>query len=153
MTTTAPEQVDLNDFSNGQKVRLVHREAGKEEATETKGVVEAVNVDMGVILVKPKGRASGVMVVLADIVELGLDEDALKPLKARTLKPVKLGEARQHLADRHGWQLDELNEMTEADALREHDNIDHAKMDLGHRHSSEDSAAPAEEPSTTTEGE
>ncbi|HEY6021160.1 MAG TPA: hypothetical protein VIY48_15025 [Candidatus Paceibacterota bacterium] len=121
---------NLADF-NDKKVVIVHNEDGKTEATETEGTVQGAN-EQGVLL-KPKGKTNFQLITKDKIVEIRLAPDTAKNIGQRKLKIITLGQARQHLADRHGYTLEQVNALTEEAAFTEHNKIDHAK--LGHLHS------------------
>lgn len=131
----------------GKKVVVTHNTTDKDGAPvteELEGKVEVGN-DTG-LLVKPKGKTSLVLIEAANVelVELAPDDTALK---AKKIKPVKLGQARSHLLERHGVSLSEVNGLTEQEAYDAHLRIDHVQADLGHFHGEKDAPAEAQ-PST-----
>ena len=126
------------DYSqyNGKKVVVIRNLAEANEkgetAVEVEGTIQAANARGG--LLKPKGKSSYELIEMKEIEDVRLVETSVKPIKRKKLKPVEIGGARNHLAERHGYSLSEVNEMTEEDALTEHESIDHEASDIGHVH-------------------
>lgn len=111
-----------------------------ELAVEIEGTVEAANA-LG-LMVKPKGRVNLELIELADIEAVAFAPEKLTPIKQKVLKLVTHGEARKHLAERHGIDLEWINANSEAAALEYHNSLDHTN--LGHRHEAKDKAPAAE---------
>ena len=103
-----------------------------ESAVEVEGVVQAAN-EHG-LLIKPKGQVQFKLIPSDEIEEVRLQEDKSNKLKASKLNIVKLGSARRHLLERHGYTLDWVNGVTEEQAYEHHAEIDHVENDLGHVH-------------------
>lgn len=126
-------EIDFKQFT-GKKVRVVHNlekpNAQGHMAEEIEGTVQVGNA-LG-LLIKPKGRTMSDLIE-ADKIE-SVDEivSAPKQLKAKALKDVTLENARQHLLDRHGWHLAEVNKISDKEGLDAHGLIDHSV--LGHAH-------------------
>lgn len=140
MTTTSSE-IDFSQYV-GQNIQFVHNlsepnEKG-ESAVEIEGNVQLVNA--GHMLVKPRGQVKFTMIALSEVENVSIVENTAKKFKANKLKPVKLGDVRRHLLDRHGVQITWANSCTEEQALAYHDSLDHAALDLGHVHQSKDEA-------------
>jgi hypothetical protein len=80
-------------------------------------------------------------------------EEALSPrlrlVTKKKLKAVGDPTVKRHLADYHGFPLSELNGMSEGEAIRRHDEIDHT--DLGHEHTDEAATTEQEAPRQTRE--
>jgi hypothetical protein len=141
------EAVDYSQFV-GRKVELVEKveKDGELAADEHEGTVEAVNG--GFVLFKQKGKATARLVAEADIEEMRFAIEKPKELKQKKLAPVKYGEARQHLVDRHGYKIADINKMTEQQAFEFHNGggeqpgLDH--RELGHRHNDPQAVTEAE---------
>lgn len=116
----------------GKKVILVRNEKGKTEAEEIEGTVEATN-PMGV-LIKPKGKSQLTLIEIDEIEQISFVETKPKELVAKVLKPVEFGQARNHLLERHGITLAQVNDLTEVEAFEIHAKLDHADANLGHVH-------------------
>lgn len=135
---TTAETVDYSNYV-GKRVTLVRNVEGDNgpEAVELTGTIENAN-PLGIVF-KPKGKTSLELFEIGEIepgsVRLAEGESGPAQLKARTLKPVKPGQARSHLLERHGGTLTEVNGMSENEAYSFHEGIDHVAADLGHVHS------------------
>jgi hypothetical protein len=103
-----------------------------ETAIEVEGTAQAAN-ELGILL-KPKGRTNLDLIEAADIEDIKLAPEPDKKLAAKTLKDVELGNAKQHLLDRHGLTLADVNALTEESAFSYHSTLDHKALDLGHVH-------------------
>ena len=110
-----------------------------ELAEEIEGTLEAAN-DQG-ILFKPKGKVKPDIIVTKDIEDIRYAPEKAKNLKAKTLKPITYGQARSHLLERHGMTLSEVNAMTEEQAFKYHQELDHVAAGLGHVHGEKESPA------------
>ena len=145
MTTATEERSaytgeQLAQYAN-KRVKFVHNldEANEkgEKAVEVEGTVQTGN-ELG-LLVKPKGQVS-FKIFHRDSIEpdsITLVEDKSTKLKRSKLQPVKIGQARRHLLERHGFTLSYVNGLTEEQAMKVHDEIDHEMEDLGHVHVAE----------------
>jgi len=128
----------------GKKVVVV-RKAADGSLEEIEGTAQTAN-DLAIVL-KPKGKTVNELIEAGDIEEVRYVAEKLKELKSKSLKEVVHGDARGHLAERHGIALSILAKLTEENALANHSDLDHS--DLGHNHdpkpakdeSAEDSAA------------
>jgi len=86
------------------------------------------------ILLKERGSA------MLKLIELsGIESDTIEfivdpptEIKQKTVAPVTVGGARNHLLDKHGWKLDAINGTSDEDAYKIHSAIDHEN--LGHVH-------------------
>ena len=103
-----------------------------ESAVEVEGTVQIGNA-LG-LLIKPKGKTNFELIPAAEIEEITLAKESNKAIKRSKLQPVKLGQARRHLLERHGVQLAWVNSVTEEQALEYHNSLDHEDLDLGHVH-------------------
>lgn len=134
---------------DGKRVVVTHNLPEKndkgEGAVEIEGTVQVGN-EIG-LLIKPKGQVNFKLVPLGEIEpgSIKLVQDKSTTIKASKLKPVKIGQARRHLLERHGFTLTKVNGLTEEDAAKLHDSIDHVESDLGHVHMTEAEAAAAAE--------
>ena len=123
----------LADFQD-KKVILVLE--GEDQNYEFEGLVEAASE--AALGFKEKGKRDMVIIEPKQIVEISLAPEKAKKITQKKMNLVKEGNVRQHLSDRHGLTLEEVNRMSEEDAVKYHDGIDHKV--LGHRHE-----APAKE--------
>ena len=136
MTTATTEQgtVPPLETLTGKRINLTFRPKDKDdnlgEPVTQEGRVE-IGSPIG-LMFKEKGK-SGVQLVEVGQIE-GVDELAAKEpnVTVKKLLPVAAGRMRQHLADRHGYELERVNGLSEAQAETEHDEIDHSV--LAHRH-------------------
>lgn len=126
MTVTAEEITQYE----GQKVVIVRNLPDAPEAVELEGTAEKANA-LGVLL-KPKGRQNLELIEMSEIEEIRFVSEKPKELKPAELKLVGYGNARKHLADRHGLKLSEVKDLTEEDALIQHNETDHS--DVSHVH-------------------
>lgn len=133
--STQTEERNLAQY-DGKKVTVVRNLPEKNEAgeasVELEGVVQVGNT-LG-LLIKPKGKVQFELVPAEEIEEIYLTPESAKKLKRSKLKLVTLGQARRHLAERHGYTLAWVNEATEEQAFEHHTSLDHEAMDLGHIH-------------------
>lgn len=128
--TEAQQTVDpatLDGFT-GKRVTLTFNKDGEQ-------VVQEGRVEMGAaigLMFKEKGK-SNVQLIEADSI-VAVSELATREPKVtvKTLQPIAEGRVRQHLADRHGYTVEQANGLTEAQAKVEHDGIDHST--LAHKH-------------------
>ncbi|MFD5451630.1 hypothetical protein [Streptomyces sp. NPDC127100] len=105
--------------------------------------------DMG-IMYKEKNQRVPQIASADDILSI---EEAVSPrlrlVTKKKLRAVSEPTIKRHLADYHGLTLTELNGMSEGEALRRHDEIDHS--DLGHEHSDEVASASQAAPRESRE--
>lgn len=135
---TQPVNPDSLAEYEGKKVNLTVADAESEGGTKTlEGKAEKSNAKG--VLIKPKGK-TGLELYTADQV-LGVEVIPEKPkdIKAKTLKLVEPSTVKQHLVDRHGYKLSEVNPMEEQAAFEFHATLDHA--DLGHLHKADEPKA------------
>lgn len=83
------------------------------------------------IVFKEKGKRGQILVEAADIANIEIVDTGSR-LKQRSLRPVADGKMRDHLVDRHGYKVSDIEAFSEEAAVALHDSIDHD--DLGHRH-------------------
>lgn len=135
------DTVDLAQFQGNKVVVQVLLDEPNEKGEtliELEGKAEAANA-LGV-LIKPKGRTQVELVERGKIESIELAPESEKKLTARSLLPVDFGKVRQHLLDRHGVTLEEVNGLTEESAQTYHNDLQHDG--LGHKH---EEKKPAEE--------
>lgn len=94
---------------------------GQPTLVEIDGQLKAVH-ERG-IMIRPKGRIQPEMATMDDLEEIQLYDEKPKPIQQKRMAHVMFGSIRQHLADRHGWALEELNgaDFTEARAYDVHE--------------------------------
>lgn len=133
MTTATTSELDQYQ---GKKVILtvVNPDAkeGEPSDREIEGKAEAANA-LGIML-KPKGKTGLELYEADQILAVNYAPEKERELKAKMLKPVEHGNAKQHLVDRHGYKLAEINKMEETSAFEFHNGLDHKELDLGHYH-------------------
>lgn len=118
----------------GKKVILTVKDPNDlaEGSIEIEGQVQAATT-VG-MLFKPKGRTTSDIIEPDNILgcELIADDRKVTP---KYIKPVGIGLTRTHLADRHGFLLSVVNNLTEetAEAAHTKQHAEHGK-DLGHIH-------------------
>lgn len=130
MTTTID---DLQQYV-GKEV-IVHLVQDDNSAKEFTGKIEAATV-AGIVF-KEKGK-SGLQLIdsPAKIYEIDFAPVKQKPVTQKVLQPVEFGQARQHLVDRHGIELQWAKDADEKAAFEYHQGLDHSN--LGHRHEKKD---------------
>ena len=129
---------------NGQKV-IVQVNLDKpndkgETLVEVEGKAEAAN-ELGILL-KPKGRTQVELIEASKIESVEFAPEPEKKIAAKTIAVIDYGKARQHLADRHGLTLEEVNQLNEEQALDYHNQTEHGT--LGHVHGEKEKAAKDE---------
>ena len=114
------------DYSElkGKKVNLTTSEGTFE------GTVEAGS-PIGIVF-RAKGKQGGELVEAKDILNIAEAVAGPKKLRQRTLPRVAEGKFREHLVDRHGYQISQIAELSEEEAEQFHSTLDHT--DLGHKH-------------------
>lgn len=130
MSVTAEELEQFKDQKVIVTKNLKEPNEKGELAVEIEGSCEAVNA-FG-MMIKPKGKVNADIIELGDIEAVRHAPVKLTPIKQKALQPVIFGQARKHLAERHGIDLDWINANTEEAALKYHNELDHSK--LGHKH-------------------
>lgn len=139
---------DLAKYA-GQKVivtvNLTEANEKGETSVELEGTAQSAN-ELGILL-KPKGKTSVKLIEASQIERVQFAPEEAKALKAKPLQPVKYGNARQHLADRHGVPLADVNQLSEESALSYHEDVEHDQTVISHFHQEKkaDEAAPAAE--------
>lgn len=97
---------------------------------EIEGKIEAAS-EAGLAF-KEKGKSSLDLYEPQQIEEISAAPERPKPVTQKKVKPIELGQARQHLVDRHGVALSWAKEADEQAAFEYHEQLDHT--DLGHKH-------------------
>lgn len=121
------------DYSqyNGKKVTVFLNQAPEGGESSLEGTVDT-GTEMG-LLFKPKGKASLELIDAANIASIELAPETPKKLAVKALLPLKDSGARQHLIDRHAYKVEDIEPLSEADALTFHDSeVSHEG--LGHSH-------------------
>lgn len=139
---------DLTQFVDKKVVVVKNAEDGT--SVEVEGTVQSGN-ELGLVI-KPKGKTNFDIIQASDIEEVRLVESAQKSLTRRTLKPVKLEQARNHLLERHAYTLAQVNKMSDQQALDAHEGIDHEASDLGHVHGDKNDTERAQAVEAEAEG-
>lgn len=129
--------VQLDDLLEGAKVSVTWNKEGEEVTRE--GTVVAANPTM--LLIKPRGAMLGELIHRENITEL-TELTELTKIVIRKLRVIKPTEARQHLVDRHGYDLEMAELESDARAFKHHELLDHSK--LSHGHSDKDDSPRAE---------
>ncbi len=127
--------VDLAEFVN-KKVTLVRNLSAPNEKGETAEELEGTLVAVAgdALMFKPKGKTNALLIDTADVESVNFAQEKAKTLSRKTLKVVTHGQARTHLLERHAYTLAAINAMSETEAFRTHEGIDHEAADLGHVH-------------------
>ena len=125
------DTLDLTEFKEGTTV-IVVKKVQDGTAAEIEGTVQSGN-ELG-LLIKPKGKTKFELILAADIDEVRPVKEDAKPLTRKTLKVVELPQARNHLLERHAFTLAKVNAMSDEEAFKTHESIDHEASDLGHVH-------------------
>ena len=118
----------VESFSGKQVI--LHKILEDGTVAELEGKIEAAS-EFGIAF-REKGKRDADLVELNQIEEVAAVPTKPKKLVQKKLKPVSDSGVRQHLLDRHGYSRSAVNEMSEEQAVAEHNGIDHS--DLGHRH-------------------
>lgn len=109
----------------GLKISIIWKKAQSEESMSEGSVVAASNSGL---LVKPRGASLAELIASTEIVDLNILRDPNSKIILRRLRLVKVGEVRQHLADRHGLTLDFLDEYDDLQFLQYHITLDHSNL-------------------------
>jgi hypothetical protein len=127
--------VDPNILANFQDKSVILTVVGPDgDAVQVTGKVEGASA-VGLAF-KEKGKREVKLVEPKNIEEIVEAPTEAKKVTQKKLKPLEKPEqARQHLADRHGYNRSDLNKMSDADAFKFHNDLDHS--DLGHKHVAE----------------
>lgn len=126
-TDVSVDPKTLENFQDKQVILIIE---GEDQNYEFEGKVEAASE--AALGFKEKGKRDMVIIEPGQIVEISLAPEKIKKITSKKMKPVADGNMRQHLADRHGLKLEEVNRMSEEDAVKYHDKLDHSA--LAHRH-------------------
>jgi len=141
--TVATEQMEQYE---GQKVIVTVLPNAEKEETENQTYEGKAEVANGTgMLLKAKGRSGLHLLALDQIVNVEFAPEKPKKIAVKTVKKVKFGNVRQHLADRHGYTVADLDEVTEENALDAHTNLDHAAEGLAHVHGDKKAKEPDDE--------
>ncbi len=111
---------------------------------ELEGTVETGS-PLGIVL-KPKNSSRSLLIEAKDIDTIVEANSGPKKLKPRSLPSVSKGKFREHLLERHGYPLADIQAMTEDAAETFHGTIEHGPLGHFHREVTpvEDAIAEAE---------
>lgn len=127
------------DYSQYDGKKVVVTVEGAEAPLE--GTVDSGN-ELG-LLFKPKGKASLDLIDAAKITNIEVLPEAPKKITVKALLPLKDSAARQHLVDRHGYKIADIESLSESDALEFHNGeVEHEG--LAHSHDGKPKADKAE---------
>lgn len=117
----------------GKTITLRYVEDG-EEVSKT-GEIKNLKMELAdpLVFFNPRGRGVPVLIEGRDVLGFEATETRLRLVTRRSLREAKAATVRRHLADAHGWTLDQVNGMSDEAALAEHEKIDHGP--LAHDHS------------------
>lgn len=130
---------DYSGYKGKRVIVVVNGENG--EAQEIEGTIDSVTA--GAFILRPKGKTKVELIEDDDVLEIKDAPTPTKALKAKSLKPIELGQARAHLLDRHGYKLSDINALSEQEAFDFHATVDHSE--LGHNHDTSPAPSAAEE--------
>ena len=102
------------------------------------GTVDSGN-EMG-LLFKPKGKASLDLIEASQIVKVESAPDVPKKLAVKALLPLRDTQSRQHLVDRHGYKIADIEGLSDEDSLTFHEG-DVPHEGLAHSHDGKPKAA------------
>lgn len=91
------------------------------------------------VLVKPKGSSTPTLILAADVEDITEIESKPSTLRQKALDAIADGKARRHLLDYHGISLSQVNEITEEQAVEQHNRLPHE--DAGHHHNGRKNSA------------
>lgn len=92
-------------------------------ANDKRRVVATVNTPGGLVefdgelkaihtsgfMIRPRGRPGHEMAKMTDVEKLELFDERPKPIEGKRMAHITYGSIRQHLADRHGFAIEDLN--------------------------------------------
>lgn len=126
----------------GKTITLQYLEDGKEVSKTGEIKNLKLNLADPLVFFNPRGRGVPVIVEGGDVHGFEATETRLRLVSKRSLREAKAATVRRHLADAHGWSLDEVNSMSDEAALVQHEKINHDP--LAHDHEEQgDSAKPS----------
>ena len=100
------------------------------DGTEHEGRIDAGSA-IGIVL-RPKGSRGSLLIEAKDIESITVEAKGKPRLRRKVLPTPLPGRNREHLIERHGYAVSEIEAMDEASAKAFHDSLDHS--DLGHSH-------------------
>lgn len=131
--------IDISALAEKRVALTVQDTDGSEK--EIEGTIEAASA-AGVVIRQKGARRSEVyaaaQILSAEVLLVG------KKIKRRQLQPIEVEEAKQHLADRHGYSLPDVEPFTDEQALDFHGTINHENLAHYHRKPTPVEAAIAE---------
>lgn len=129
---------DLQKFVNKESVFHLLQDDGS--LREVTGVIKAATV--AGVPYKEKGKSSLELATVDKIHEIDFAPTKEKSVTQKVLAPIEMGQARQHLLDRHGVELSWGKSADEKSAFDYHAGLDHSN--LGHRHLTPEEVAAKE---------
>ena len=117
-----------------EKPVIVHLITDEGTLDEVHGEIKAATV-AGVAF-KKKGTSGLQLLDVSKIEEVASAPVKAKPVTQKKIAPIEMGQARQHLLDRHGVELAWAKEADEKSAFEWHASLDHSN--LGHIHVAKD---------------
>lgn len=129
MSTPNTETFKYAEFV-GRKVAVTVKDPDGGEPKTREGTVFSV-AKHGILLI-PKGKSAGDIIFGFDIVDL-IAKDSDISTKPKRLAIVPTDKVRQHLLDRHGYAIQQVEALTNEEAEVEHNQL-HADLELGHYH-------------------
>jgi hypothetical protein len=123
--------VDPNILAQYAGKNVIIKLSGEYAESSGEGKVEAASIK-GVAF-KPKGK--GTVIVLPSDVEAIEAAPLVKKITRKSMLPVSFENVRQHLVDRHGYKVGDIETMTPEGALEFHATLEHTE--LGHDHKKE----------------
>lgn len=128
MTDTT--EVNVGDFA-GKMARIAYTKDG--ESVDIEARIEQATPFAIVVREKgQRGAAALKLINTADIQDILEIPDPPRQLKTKKLSPVTQATVRRHMLDAHYCSLAYVNSVTDADALKWHNEQDHDGM--GHNH-------------------
>ncbi len=139
--TPGARPLDLSKYESMENKKITLTYGLDDETVEVEGVLMAVAVGQG-IMFRKRGSQKADLIKEDKVFGIAQIAESPKKVTAKKLKEVTLDNAREHLADRHGYKLEDVNNATPEQAMLAHDQIDHS--DLGHNHDKDAAEAPAD---------
>lgn len=115
----------------GKKVIVSTINPDTGEEFEKPGVLYSVAAQ-GILLI-PKGKSAGDLIFNHEIRDIVLNEPDVG-FRSKKIPPVAPGKMRQHLLDRHGYQVPRVEAVSEEEATSWHDAEHNGNTVLGHYH-------------------
>lgn len=127
---TVKENKMATDYGVYSKKKVKIRVTADGEESTLEGSVEAGS-PVGLVF-KQKGKRNSMLFAKDQILEVTQLDSTPDDIRRRSMARVTKEKVRDHLADRHGYKISDVSRMSEDEAEKFHDSIDHT--DLGHWH-------------------